>query len=228
MATGASLVEDALLEAAILGVGETVSAEDQTLGLRILNRMLDSWATENLMIYATTSDSFTMTAGQSTYSTSLLTQRPVSVASMFVSLNSIDYPVTMIDEQTFNAIPYKATSAIPDMCFYNPSFPNGEFKFYPTPYAAFTCTVNSRYPLAGNIAAATALALPQGYEKAIIDNLAVELCRPFTRKSALPELMKSANETKATLKRVNYEPLLMNSVMDQTPDVSNAFIYKGF
>ena len=157
MATGASLVSDALTEAAILGVGETASAEDQNLALRILNRMLDSWANESLMIYATTSESFVMVPNQASYSTSLLASgRPVSIASMYVSLSDIDYPVDMIDQQTFDAIPYKPTPAIPNQCYYSAGMPDGTFNFYPTPYAAFTCHVASRKQLvSGSVAAVT-------------------------------------------------------------------------
>lgn len=228
MATGATLVEDALLNAAILGAGEVVSAEDQKLALRILNRMLDSWSTENLMVYSTTNESFVMTPNQATYSTALLSSRPVSIHSMYVSLNNIDYEVDMIDQQTYDAIPYKPTPAIPNKCFYNSSYPDGEFYFYPTPYAAFTCTVVQRKRLSDGFTADTVLSMPPGYEKAIIDGLSVELCRPFTRKEALPQLILAAETSKKNLRRLNYEPMVMEGVLDKDNDVSNSFLYRGF
>jgi hypothetical protein len=229
MATGATLVEDALLEASILGLGEVVSAEDQTLGLRILNRMLDSWANENLMIYSTANDTFSMTPAQNSYSTSLLASgRPVSIASIYVTNSNIDYEIDLIDEQTYDAIPFKQVSAIPNVCFYDAGMPNGTLNFYPAPSGSFTCTVHSRVPLAGTITAATTVTLPPGYEKAIIDNLAVELCRPFTRKAALPDLAQAAMVAKKVLKRNNYEPLLMSCVTDNDYSVSNDFPYRGF
>ena len=63
MTTGATLVEDALQQAEIIGAGEIVNAEDQVLALRMLNRLLESWATDTLMLYTTTKSTFTMTAG---------------------------------------------------------------------------------------------------------------------------------------------------------------------
>ena len=41
MTTGATLVEDALQQAEIIGAGEIVNAEDQVLALRMLNRLLE-------------------------------------------------------------------------------------------------------------------------------------------------------------------------------------------
>lgn len=227
MATGATIVEDAFLEANIIGAGEVVSAEDQTLALRNLNRMLESWANENLMIYSTDTDSFLMTPNQADYSTSLLPKRPVSLYSIYVRLNNIDYPVDIIDQQTFQAIPYKLTPAIPSKCFYNASFPNGTFNFYPRPYTAFTCFITSNNVLSGTVTASTQLNLPPGYEDAIVSNLAVRLCGPF-EKTPHDALVATATASKAVLKRNNYDPLVMGSVMDKQLDISNAFIYKGF
>ena len=47
MATGLSLVQDAMLNAGILGSGETLDNDDLQLGLNRLNQMLDLWANEN-------------------------------------------------------------------------------------------------------------------------------------------------------------------------------------
>ena len=227
--TGESIVKDAMLNAGILGVGQTMSNEDLSLGLRILNRLIQSWGNENLMIYATSTADFTMVPNQAEYSTTLFTDgRPMSIHSMYVSLNNIDYEVEMIDQQTYDAIPYKPAPAIPNKCFYNNSFPNGSLFFYPTPYAAFTCHVITRMPLvSGTIAASTTISLPLGYEKALVDCLEVELYRPF-QKPVRPDSVAAAKESKAVLKRLNYEPVVMQSVMDKVYDVSNGFIYKGF
>lgn len=227
MTTGAIIVEDALTEAAILGIGDTVSAEDQQTALRVLNRMLDSWANENLMIFATTSETFLMTPSVASYSTSLLASRPVTISNMYVSLNNIDYPVDMIDEITYDAVPYKPVPAIPNQCYYDATYPNGTFFFFPTPYAAFTCHVNSRKELVKNVTATTDVLLPPGYQKAIVENLAVQLCKPFT-KEPTQQMMIDARESKAVLKRTNYNPLLMTSVMDSDRDISNSMLYKGF
>ena len=131
MTTGATLVEDALQQAEIIGAGEIVNAEDQVLALRMLNRLLESWATDTLMLYTTTKSTFTMTAGVGSYSTSLLSARPISIYDIVVNSGGVDYDIEMIDEQTYNEIAFKAVAAIPSVCFNDTTFPNSTLKFYP-------------------------------------------------------------------------------------------------
>lgn len=222
-----TILQDAMFQAKVLGQDQTPQAGDLQLALRILNRMLDSWANDNLMVYTTTTQSFTMTPGQATYSTSLLSARPVSIAAIRVNLSGIDYPVNFIDLDAWNAIPYKAAASIPTNCFYEPSYPNGSLNFYPTPQAAYTCYVDTRdrfTPLAiGDL-----LAMPPGYEGAIVDNLAVLLYPSFRNGDVPRDLRLSAIESKAALKRTNYQPLEMNVGFVHQPDISNTFPYRNF
>lgn len=226
--TGEQLVTDALYGAQILGVDQQgpTDNEAQTM-LRRLNRMLDSWANEGLMVYAITSESFAMTAGQAAYSSSLLASRPVAIDSIFVRLTDIDYPVQLVDNQYFDAIPYKATTGIPGACYVDTAFPNMTFNFYPAPYAAFTCFINSRKTFQAAIALATSVTLPPGYEKALVDGLTVEACRTFGREPTA-DMVRNVIEAKAVLKRTNYKPLVAElGFVDQRPS-PDAFIYKGF
>jgi hypothetical protein len=230
MTTVATIITDAMYAAQIIGQDQTPSSGDSQLMLRILQRMLDSWSTETQLIYADTTESFTMTAGVSAYSTSLLTSgRPVSINAMTVKLDDIYYPVDMIDILKWNAIPYKLAQSIPNQCFYEASFPNGTFNFYPVPYAAFTCYVDARYPLASALTLATNLALPEGYEAAIIAGLAIRAWPSFKKGAPSPQMLAEAKETRAVIKRNNYAPLEMVTPFgDNDGDISNGFLYKGF
>ncbi len=227
MTSVATLVQDAMFEAQILGAGETAEAEDADYAVRILNRMIGTWANESLLTYATTEETFNTIAGQVAYSTSLLASRPTSIDSMFVRQNSIDYPIEMIDEQTYNDIGLKTTAGIPSKCFYTPTYPNGSFSFYLAPNGVYEVHVLSRKPLTATLTLASDVLLPEGYEQAIVHNLASLLCVPFGM-NLPPALAKAATDAKAWLKRVNYMPLEMKSVMNTDSDLSNTFIYKGF
>jgi hypothetical protein len=224
MTTVATIITDAMYAAQIIGQDQTPSSGDSQLMLRILQRMLDSWSNENQLIYADTTESFTMTAGVSAYSTTLLTDgRPVSINAMTVTLNDIYYPVDMIDVLTWNAITYKLTQSIPNQCYYDPTFPNGTFNFYPTPYAAFTCYVDARYPLSGTLTLATDLVLPEGYEAAIVANLAIKAWPSFKTGNPSPLMMQEARDTRAVIKRTNYVPLEMETPFgNSSGDISNS------
>jgi hypothetical protein len=171
-----------------------------------------------------------MTPGVGAYSSTLLANgRPSRIDSMTVTLNNIEYPVDIIGSQEWNDIDYKLTQAIPAKCYPEMSFPNATLFFYPLPYAAFTCAVNVWSKLNSSIELSTSLALPPGYEKAIVDSLAVEICPVF--KVAQTELMKeTARESRAVISRQNYEPLLMEPAFAGRDghDISNGFIYRGF
>lgn len=231
MTAVATLVNDAAFDAQVLGQDQTLSSGDAQLLLRKLNRMLDSWSNEKQMIYSNTAQTFLMTPSVATYSTSLLTLgRPVSIDSMTVTLDNIDYPVDMIDLLKWNSITYKLTEAIPNQCYYNANIPNGEFNFYPRPYAQFLCTVYASYQLAQvPLILATNLVLPPGYEAAIVAGLAVEAWNSFKSGDPAPSMIKKAIDTRAVIKRTNFQPLEMETPFDHNDgDISNAFLYKGF
>lgn len=225
-----TLIQDALYGSTIKGLDEVISDGDATLCLRRLQRMLDSWGNNTLMQYETVQDSFLMSPTVPTYLTSLLSAgRPITLDSIWVRLNNIDYDVTLIDQQRYDAIPYKPTPAIPNHCFYNASFPDGQFNFYPTPYAAFQCFVVGRYALTGPLALTTDVVLPPGYEKAIVDSLSEDVWTSFKGSAPVPPDVRQMAKTARNLLHVNnFEPLEMDTQFDKASDISNAFIYKGF
>lgn len=228
MTTGAILVQDAMYQAQILGQDQTVQSGDSQLVLRMLNRMLDSWANVKDLVYVVTTESFVMTPGTGTYATSVLSGgRPVSIDSIFVRLSNVDYPVELIDIQSYNAIVYKPVSAVPAKCYYDQNWPEANFNFYPLPYAAFTCFVSHRDKLHGTIESGTDVTMPPGYEKAIVDTLAVYICGPFG-KTPTADMKQQANEAKFVLKATNYDPLIMSTGFDRSYSVNNDFPYSGF
>lgn len=226
MTTGTILVQDALCQRGILADNVAPSSDQLTVGLRFLNRMMDSWGIDTSMLFQIATESFPLTAGTSTYSTSLLAAgRPQSIDSLYVSLNNIDYPVRLVSNQEYNEVTYKLTQSVPNICYYDDGYPNANFKFYPIPYAAFTCYVDTRRVLTGTIGAATDVLLPAGYEKAIVDNLA---CYLNYGNPPTPKMLKDAEESKKIIERVYYTPLVMETNMDSNYDVSLDFPYRGF
>lgn len=218
-----------MLAARVIGQDQTVASGDGQLVLRRLNRMLDSWSNEKQMIFSNDSESFNMVAGQQSYSTALLPSgRPVAINSMRVSLNNLDYPVDFIDQLKWNDITYKLTQSIPRWCYYDGAYPNASMFFYPVPYAAFTCTVYAQRVLSAPLTLATNLTMPAGYEAAIVAGLAVDISPSFV-KQPTPAMMLDKTETRAVLKRTNFQPLEMETPFDgNTADISNAFPYRTF
>ena len=225
------LIQDAFYGSTIKGQDEVIDNASMQLALRRLQRMMDSFANDDLMIYNTTTDSFTMTPGVAQYLTSLLANgRPVSLDSIYLLLSQINYDVDLIDQQKFDAIPFKLTQAIPNQCWYNPGFPDGQFNFYPTPYAAFTCYVVDRIRIVPAAMTLTSnILLPAGYEKFIVDMLGVDIWPSFKGSAPVsPLLMKLATEAENRLRQTNTTVMEMQTPFDNNSNISNSFIYKGF
>jgi hypothetical protein len=227
--TGLTIVTDALISAGIAAQGDPIAAEDSSLALRILNRMMDSWSNEKQMMYALIPQTFPMVAGQQTYSSTAFTPatRPVKIDSVIVSLSNIDYDVEIIDTSSFQAISYKPVNSVPQVMAITPTYPTLTLDFWPRPYAVFTCTLQVYTLLPDTITETTTIALPPGYEDALVSNLAVR-CAPRWGRQIDPLIVREAANSRRVLKRNNYEAPIMGGFGATLEQVSNGFISGGW
>jgi len=232
MTTVSVIIQDAFYGSTIKGIDETIDNASMQLALRRFQRMMDSYANDDLMIYNTSNDSFTMTPSVNTYSTALLLTdgRPVSLDSIYLTLSNIDYDVDLIDQQKYDAIQFKAAQGIPNQCWYNPSFPDGEFHFYTTPYAAFLCTIVARQLITPAAMTLTSnIVLPAGYEKFMVDMLSVDIWPSFKGNAPVPaDVKRAAKEAQGRLASTNEFVMEAVTPFDRSSNISNAFLYKGF
>ena len=179
MATAGDIVSDAALAA---GIGDQYNALDASsagIGLRTLNRLLDGWSNESLVVYNQSEDNFTMTPGTAAYSTALLTARPIEITHVFVRQSGVDYPCELIGPEDYARIGYKSTSGLPAKCYFNSGVPTGTLTFFPVPSTPYQCYVGYRTQLANLASLQTAISLPPGYETALVYGLATMLCPLF-------------------------------------------------
>ncbi len=213
--SGAQLVQDVLSEVGAYGVGDNLDNADAQLVLRAINRMVDSWANENHMLYEHFIDSLTMVAGTASYASTLLASalRPVSVESWYVSLDGVDYPGEIITREEYNNISVKSVTGVPRLMALTARTNTQTMSFYPAPDAAYGLRLTVRLPLAATpITIATTVILPIGYEQALVKNAAVQVAPSFGRVPS-PLLLQQATEARRVLKRMNYEPVLLASEM---------------
>lgn len=207
MTTARDLIEDAAAEIGELAADSPLSNDDAQRMLRRLQRMLDSWSTERLMVYTVGQETFAMTPGTASYTTaSLAAGRPVAVDAVMIRSGDEDSPVILTrDKAQYDLVPDKTTTGLPELCYYDAGYTTGTFYFWPAPVVAYTAVVTSRRVLTGTLALSTTIALPPGYELAIVTNLAVA-CAPLFGRSASAETVDAAKSSKATLKVLNYVP----------------------
>lgn len=213
MTTALTLLTDAATTAGVIDPQESLPAAQAQFILRRLNRMIASWANERLLIYNTYTDTLALTGGTASYSTTLLANGNARQwDSAFVRISDIDYPLDIVGQQTYNAIEYKPTAAIPVMLYVDTGWPNSTLYFFPVPYGSMTAYISARKALTGTLLLATDVSLPQGYEAAIVDSLAADIGPSFGLQPN-PQLIEQAREARTVLKRNNHTPLVMTTTV---------------
>ena len=179
MPTAAIVIQDALLEIGVLASGEVASAAMANDALRALNRLMDILSNgQSFAFYANTvsralTGEASFTIGPVTGD--VVTARPIKIETATVVRQGITYPVSVLDNQKWDAISYKgAGGANTSGIYYEAQVPNGIVNLWPL---ASGCTLNMRVVNQVGVFPdlTTDLLLPPGYEEALVKCLAVAL-----------------------------------------------------
>ena len=190
MTTANDLISRSLRLLGVVGQGRrTLSANEASDGLEALNSMLESFSLERMMIYQILEENFPITAGTADYTIgsggTFNTTRPVKVDGAFIRDNGIDFPMLVIDHDAYDSVPLKTATARPQYLYFDAQYPLAYIRLLYTPDASYTLYINSWKQLQRFTDGTTALALPPGYERMIVYNLAIELNPVFG--TELPE-----------------------------------------
>ena len=205
--TALELIKSSLRLINAIAEGETPSASESQDALRALNDMLETWSTQNLTVFASQDQTFTFTPGVATYTIgpagTFNGVRPIQITTAFTRYQTIDYPLTSIDDERYNLIPLK-TQQNPIPCYFNyvATFPLASITFWPVPSQATQITLTSNLQFTALANTAASLSYPPGYSRAIRYCLAVDLAAEFG--IPLPQVvMDIAKASKASIERVN-------------------------
>lgn len=214
MTTVRSILEDALVEATVLDPDMAMPANDAARCLRALNRMLSSWQTEDLMIYSTDRLSFNLVAGQQSYTIGVggnfvtpYAVRPGQIDMASVIMNGVELPIEVMNDEQWRDVTLKSvTSTFPLQMWANGDYPLNTLYFWPIP-AQINALVLYLWHQTVEFASVNAtVSLPQGYEDALVLNLAVRLA-PGYGMQASPTTIEMAKQAKANIKKMNWEPV---------------------
>lgn len=211
MTTVLQIITDALQDAGIISAIETPSAADAQKAFRLLNRMLDSDSTEDLMIYHQVQEVFSLAAGNQTYTIGpggdWDTTRPMDITRMYMrDTNGNDLGVQMLSYEEYADILSKpVTSTIAQAAWYNPSMPLSQVSLWTVPQdTSYRAVVWSWKALTSFTSISDTVTLPPGYEDYIESNLTKRLCAAYNR--PLPQDIKEwAMEAKDKLKKINID-----------------------
>lgn len=218
--TTQGIIKRALRLLGVLGTGDSLSADMLEDGREAFNDMLDAWNIEKLAIYVLTRNALTLTGGMNPHTIgpaggTLDVPRPhrLEQDQAFLSggtLGTNEVELAVIDREKYGQILDKSLSSIPAELYYEPSMPLGKIWLDPKPDAAYTLILYLE-ELFAQIASSGTTAevnLPPGYKEALVYNLAVKLAPEYSR-SASPEVVGTAMQAKANLKRLNQRPLTL-------------------
>jgi len=207
-----TIVEDALGELNVLALGETASAGDGQAGLRALNSLIDQWAAEKLQIYGIVRTTWTIVASTQTYTVgtggTVNIVRPQYIEHVNFQDTSPtltqEYQLSHLTEDAWSRVPVKTlTSPFPTSWFYDSVYPLGNLSFWPIPTSTTLQGVIYAATAVPEFAGlTTAVALPPGYRRMFVKNLAVDMASAYGRQ-VTPIMMKEAEDTVSVVKRNN-------------------------
>lgn len=179
------LIRDALKEIQVLGEGEVMSAEMAIDGLNTLNRLMDRLANQPLMLFSVSQLNFPLTSAQSftvgPAGADLIADRPIQVMSAIASKDGVDYDVKVLTPTQWDSIHFKdVDGGPPEGLYYEASSPVGTVFVYPkAPGYTLKMRVLSTFRRFAGLT--DVVALPPGYEEAIILALAIRLAPSYQR-----------------------------------------------
>jgi hypothetical protein len=221
MPTVRTFVSASLREIGVLGVGQTLSPAQGSVGLEYAQFLLDSWQTQRLALAVQARTPFTLTSG-----TSAVTLGPsgadVMIAPTPVWLDTVNYvnpgsspeqevPIGQMDPDTYANLSIKElSSALPLQCFYQRSNSTGlgTLFFWPQVSQNVDIVVYSPQGVGVPTSLDTVITGPTGFGYAFMLDLAFNLCAPngvepqdtlMSKRSAAIEAFQNPNVQPGTL-----------------------------
>lgn len=212
MTTPVELINLALKQSGVLGVGQTASAEDTNDAFKILNMMLAQWQTDRSLVYHLVDVSVPCT-GQQSYTIGIggdfNVPRPDRISSAFVRQlaqpqpNQVDYQLMIVKaREDYNRITLKQQGSWPNILFYDSGFPLGTVYPWSIPDSTFELHLSVYAQLQSFATISDEIVMPPQYEEAIMWNLAGRL-RPMYGLQPDQTIIKLASASLNTLQGSN-------------------------
>lgn len=200
--TGNSLAAAAFSVLNVYMPSETPSANDASFALGLMNRMIGGWSQRASMIPVIARETFDLTAnkggpsnpytigsGANWSTTKPANQNSIVAASLILTASDpdVEVPLSIYTDQAYDAVTIKElTSAQPTGLYYNPTYTTTDFgtiNLWPVPdNATNDIALYIQKALARFADLTTTYYVPEGYDDALVYNLAVRLAGPYGRR----------------------------------------------
>jgi hypothetical protein len=228
--TAQEMINRSLTLISRLGAGRTPGVSESQAAFGVLNAMLNSWSTNRLTVYSIWSGLYAAVAGTQTYTmgtgSSWNGPRPTKLSSASVIViiggTSQAFPLEIIDDVQWAALLHRNdASPIPRFLFNDYAYPVSNISLSPIPVGTPSIELHGYLPLTQFATLTDVVAFPQGYERAITYNLAVELGPLFELK--VPDaVLLVAKESYENLAQLNAKIAGPRELADPRAALANA------
>jgi len=227
MTTARDIIKKSMQRLGILTKGEEPADDEANDALSSLNMMLESWSTDSLSVYALTWETFTVTGGQASYTIGsggdFNTVKPISIKASYITIGDTDYTLQLINDADYNRnILQKQITGIPDYITFDNAYPLSTIRLYPVPSTNYDLFLLTEKPLV-ILALDDIISLPVGWERALVNNLAIELA-PEYGQQVTGDLRALAKNSKRAIERA----VSKNRPFDYPRGGTNRNIYTGW
>jgi hypothetical protein len=205
----ADLITSSMRLIGAIETNETPTANEVADALLVLNDMLESWSTDELMVYVCREIVVPLAVGVAVYTLgptgSVVTARPQRIENAFARWQGVDYPVDPTGETSrYDEISLKTQGGVtPELLLHESSFPDATISVWPVPsLPGVVLHLTVPTALTQVASAAQTLAYPPGYSKALRYCLGVELA-PEYGLSVSERVAKAATDARADVMRAN-------------------------
>ena len=213
------LIKASARKLGMIASGEDLTTDEYADGLSALQSMLRSFPVEQMNMFASTKESFTLTAGQYVYTWGtggdINSTRPAFLLGAYVLDSSgVSHPVDLISEGKYRSIAVKSTVTRPYAIFFHPLFPLANLYTYPVPDTAESMYIDSVKPFTETSsfsAISDTFNFPGNYEELVIYNLAIRLASEFGKAIPIEVAAIAAN---------SYNKLIMLNSANQVEAVN--------
>jgi len=210
MATVLDIVSRALRLGGWVDPGSTVGPGEMASGIEALNGLLKGLATTEQGLYKTIGETFDLVADTGSYAIgsgqTFDTVLPYKIHSAYVSVDDIDYPLSIDNLRDYDLLDDKTITGVPTRLYFDRGPETGTIYLYTVPsLSTYDLTIRSSKPLTDYVLSSEDLGLPPEYEQMLPFNLAVDLQGEFGGQLS-PIVMQRAQQTLSMLKRVHLQP----------------------
>ncbi len=185
MATVGDVITASLKDLGVLAAGEVPTAQDSADCLDGLNRLIDQWAAERLMIYTETRTTWTIVSGTQTYTVGVGGTVNIAWPSYIEHVNfqdtsvtpTLEYQMQPLTDDAWSKLPQRTLqSPFPTCWYFDYAFPLANLSLWPVPTSStLQGVIYAPTAVTQFTSTATTISLPPGYWRMLVKNLAAEM-----------------------------------------------------